>query len=58
MTLWVPDGRQGGLLLETFYRQLDRKASPAEALRRAQLKLLREGQPPHAWAGFVLTGRY
>jgi len=44
--------------MELFYRQLDRKESFADALRAAQVRLLREGQSPYVWAGFVLTGEY
>ena len=41
-----------------FYRQLGKKEPLADALRAAQLHLLREGYPPYVWAAFVLTGKY
>ena len=57
-SLWLVDDRAASRLMELFYRQLARKKSPADALRTAQLRLLREGSTPHVWAAFVLTGRY
>lgn len=55
-TLWQSGDRAAAHLIEQFYRQLGRKESFADALRTAQLRLLREGRPPHVWAAFVLTG--
>ncbi len=57
-TLWFVDDRAAAHLLDIFYRQLERKTSPSESLRTAQLHLLREGYPAYVWAAFVLTGRY
>ncbi len=57
-TLWLGDDRAAARFMELFYRQLVRKKSFADALRAAQLHLLREGQSPYVWAGFVLTGGY
>jgi CHAT domain-containing protein len=57
-TLWLVDDRAAAHLLDLFYQQLQRKVSPAGALRAAQLHLRREGYPPYVWAAFVLTGRY
>lgn len=57
-TLWLSDGKAVAHLLDLFYRQLGKKEPLAEALRAAQLHLLREGYPPYVWAAFVLTGRY
>ena len=57
-TLWLIQDRGASHLLELFYRQLGKKESLSDALRTAQLRLLREGYPPHVWAAFVLTGRY
>jgi len=57
-TLWLSDDKAAARLMELFYRQLDRKESFADALRAAQVQLLREGQPPYVWAAFVLTGGY
>jgi len=57
-TLWLSDDKAAAHFMELFYRQLDRKESFADALRAAQVRLLREGQPPYVWAAFVLTGGY
>jgi CHAT domain-containing protein len=39
-----------------FYRQLGRGERKAEALRQAQLDMIKSGQPPSSWAGFELDG--
>ncbi len=57
-TLWLTQDRAASHLLELFYRQQGKKESLSDALRTAQLRLLREGYPPHVWAAVVLTGRY
>ncbi len=57
-TLWFSDDKAVAHLLDLFYRQLGKKEPLADALREAQLYLLREGYPPYVWAAFVLTGRY
>jgi CHAT domain-containing protein len=57
-TLWLSDDKAVAHLLDLFYRQLGKKEPLADALRTAQLHLLREGYPPYVWAAFVLTGKY
>ena len=57
-TLWLSDDKAAGRFMDLFYGQLAKKESLADALRVAQLHLLREGYPPDVWAAFVLTGRY
>jgi len=57
-TLWLVDDQAAARLLEVFYRQLERRGSFADALRAAQLRSLRDGNPPYVWAAFTLTGRY
>ncbi|MHB8772095.1 MAG: CHAT domain-containing protein [Syntrophales bacterium] len=57
-TLWYVEERAVSRLLETFYRQLERRKPLSAALRAAQLGMVREGQPPRVWAAFVLTGTY
>jgi CHAT domain-containing protein len=57
-TLWLSNDKAAARFMELFYRQLDRKESFADALRAVQVQMLREGQPPHVWAAFVLTGGY
>jgi CHAT domain-containing protein len=57
-TLWLVDDRAAAHLLDLFYLQLGEKEPLADALRAAQLHLIREGYPPYVWAAFVLTGKY
>jgi CHAT domain-containing protein len=60
-SLWkVPDESTARLMVD-FYRHLERGAAKDEALRRAQLVLLRDpDQPawhqPYFWAAFQLSG--
>ncbi|KAM3092144.1 CHAT domain-containing protein [Phormidesmis sp. 146-35] len=60
-SLWSVDDQSGARLISQFYRELaNAKVSKAEALRRAQLSLLRDKnyrQPIH-WAPFVLVGNW
>jgi CHAT domain-containing protein/tetratricopeptide (TPR) repeat protein len=60
-SLWQVDDETTQKLMETFYRNLaDGKGSKAEALRRAQIEMLREGlgdgPHPYYWAGWVISG--
>lgn len=57
-TLWLSDDKAVTHLLDLFYRQLGKKEPLANALRTAQLQLLREGYPAYVWAAFVLSGKY
>lgn len=57
-SLWLVGDRASSYLLEIFYRQFERNKTAAEALRTAQLRLIREGYPPHVWAAFIVTGKY
>jgi CHAT domain-containing protein len=57
-SLWLSDDKAVAHLMDLFYRQLEKKEPLADALRAAQLSLLREGYPPYVWAAFVLTGQY
>lgn len=59
VSLWEVDDRATTALMKHFYGGiLDLGLSPAEALRRAQLRIRREKdwQSPYYWAGFVLQG--
>jgi CHAT domain-containing protein len=56
LTLWPVRGQAARRLVEEFYRQLLAGASPAEALRRAQLKLYLAGDEMREWAAFELYG--
>jgi CHAT domain-containing protein len=60
-SLWAVDDRLATPLMAEFHRQYRRTADGAEALREAQLSMLRSSDParraPAAWAGFRYVGR-
>jgi len=64
-SLWIVNDRSTSELMQRFYQELSRvqegeKISKAEALRRAQLGILRSNQEdwnrPYYWAPFILVG--
>lgn len=55
-TLWEFDDQATAELMIDFYRQLGRGATKADALRHAQIDMLKSGEPPYYWAGFELDG--
>ncbi len=60
-TLWQVNDESTAIFMTEFYKQLaTSKSSKAEALRNAQLTLLknREYQNPYFWAPFVLVGNW
>ncbi|GAB4313828.1 MAG: hypothetical protein Kow0091_20770 [Geminocystis sp.] len=60
-TLWLVDDRATTELMVKFYQELARtEVTKAEALRQAQLSLLKDGkhQHPFFWAPFVLVGNW
>ncbi|WP_241993404.1 CHAT domain-containing protein [Trichormus variabilis] len=60
-TLWQVNDESTSMLISEFYRQLAKsKVSKAEALRNAQLLLLknRKFQNPYFWSAFVLIGNW
>ncbi len=60
-SLWSLDDESGARFIGKFYRALsDRKLSKAEALRQAQLSLLRDPnfRHPRYWAPYVLVGNW
>jgi CHAT domain-containing protein len=60
-SLWSLDDESAALFMAQFYRQLaTRKASKAEAVRQAQLALLknRDFRHPRCWAPYVLVGNW
>jgi CHAT domain-containing protein len=63
-TLWGANDEATAKLMSSFYRNLSEQesASKAQALREAQLKLLKtpelEYQHPYYWAPFVLVGNW
>lgn len=60
-SLWEVDDRFTRPLMVEFHRAYRRSSNAPQALRAAQLRLLRSGDPvlrsPAAWAGFRYTGR-
>jgi CHAT domain-containing protein len=60
-TLWTVDDESSSLFMETFYAALSQPGiSKAEALRQAQLKLLKDPDFRHPlhWAPYVLVGNW
>ncbi len=59
MSLWSVNDQATYLLMERFYRHLKAGESLMEALRDAQLEMIRSRSlsHPYYWAGFVLSGR-
>lgn len=60
-SLWSLDDESGAQFIGQFYRTLsDRNLSKAEALRQAQLSLLRDPnfRHPRYWAPYVLVGNW
>jgi CHAT domain-containing protein len=60
-TLWRVNDESTAIFMAEFYKQLaSSKTSKAEALRNAQLTLLknRDYQNPYFWAPFVLVGNW
>lgn len=66
VSLWKVDDRATADLMESFYKNLLHGKSQkngkqvsldkAEALREAQLEVIREGNAPYYWAAFVIEG--
>jgi len=58
ISLWKVPNVETRDLMVTFFRQLKRGESKAEALRKAKLEIIRQGKTrPYYWAAFVLAGR-
>jgi CHAT domain-containing protein/tetratricopeptide (TPR) repeat protein len=59
-SLWAVDDEATAIVMKRFYRQmLVKQQRPAEALRSAQVSILKEkGLPPYYWAAFVLQGEW
>jgi CHAT domain-containing protein len=55
-TLWELEDHATAQLMTNFYEHLGRHEGKAEALRQAQLEMLKAGAQPYYWAGFELVG--
>ncbi len=60
-SLWPVDSDATADLMASFHRHRSRRStSTAEALRRAQVEMIRSpdrrNQPPHSWAAFIAIG--
>jgi len=54
--LWELEDHATTQLMTVFYSHLGHHEGKAEALRQAQLEMLRSGAPPFYWASFELVG--
>ena len=54
-SLWQVPDEATAALMEGFYARLPRQ-NKRDALRAAQLDLMRRGEAPYAWASFYLSG--
>jgi CHAT domain-containing protein len=55
-TLWEVSDLSTGQLMKDFYGQLATHSRKVDALRTAQLDLMKEGLQPYFWAGFQIVG--
>ncbi len=55
-TLWDVEDESTVHFMIAFYSHLAAHSRKIDALRAAQLELLRRGFPPYYWAGFQLVG--
>ncbi len=60
MSLWPVSDRSTRDLMASYYKQLMRGAGRGEALRKAQLEMLRSDtrRHPYYWASFILAGEW
>ncbi len=58
-SLWLVDAESTAQLMGEFYKRLDEGASAPEALRQAQLNLLKHPKysHPYYWSPFILVTR-
>jgi CHAT domain-containing protein len=44
--------------MDDFYQHLKKGKDLADALKMAQVDMIRKGYAPYYWAPFILTGKY
>jgi CHAT domain-containing protein len=56
----VKDEATAELMKRFYHKMLDERMRPAEALRAAQVSMLKEARwrAPYYWAGFVIQGEW
>jgi len=57
-SLWNVDDRATAQFMDHFYKYLEAEKDIADALKMAQVDMIRKGYAPYYWAPFILTGRY
>jgi CHAT domain-containing protein len=56
-SLWVVNDARTARLMKEFYRQMwEFDLEPSPALREAQRRLFKDGEPPQMWAAFQIYG--
>ena len=58
-SLWAVEDKSTAQLMSQFYQELQQhKLNKAKALQQAQIKLLKNSEPPLIWAPYVLIGNW
>lgn len=57
VSLWLVQDETTASLMADFYAEIHAGATPAQALRHAQMRLRRSHPHPYYWAPFVLIGK-
>ncbi|MGB6301331.1 MAG: CHAT domain-containing protein [Rivularia sp. (in: cyanobacteria)] len=58
-SLWAVEDESTAKLMSQFYQELQQnKLNKAKALQQAQIKLLKNSEPPLIWAPYVLIGNW
>lgn len=55
-TLWDIEDSEATPIMRKLHEELAKGATPADALRAAQLAAIRDGRPVEQWAAFAVTG--
>jgi len=56
MSLWSVDDLATKNLMSFFYKEIQTDKNYSHALRRAKIRMIKEGDPIFHWAGFVVNG--
>lgn len=55
--LWEVEDKAKAVMIESFYKNLEKSGSAADALRAAQNEMIQRGYEASDWAAFIMTGR-